>query len=73
MIIISKEEKMKIKNLENKKDLAKFIAENRMTISCSESRRIISMGKVKVNGKIVDDTSHQLVEGDEVEVKTKRR
>ena len=63
----------KIKNLKTKQDIAKFVAENRLAISCSEARRMIVCGKVKVNGKVVDDISHQLNNGDEVEVSTKKR
>lgn len=47
--------------------LAKQLAENGMTISVSEARRLVVMKAVKVNGSVASDEL-QLREGDEVQI-----
>jgi len=46
------------------KTLVKTMAENNIVRSCSEGRRLISQGAIKLNGVLVDDISKE-VEGDE--------
>lgn len=51
-----------------KPSFAKWLAEQRLTHSVSESRRLLLQGGVKVNNAVVTDASLQVQEGDVIKV-----
>jgi len=53
-------------------NLAKILMENKFMISMSESRRMVCMGIVKVNGVFCEDFNREVETGDIIEMGTKK-
>lgn len=48
--------------------VVKAMAETGMVVSCSQARRAIAMGAVKINGKTIDDIMAEVKAGDTVQL-----
>jgi ribosomal protein S4 len=53
--------------------LVKILQEHNLVISLSESRRLVCVGLVKVNGELCEDLNREVNTGDLIEVGTKKR
>ena len=49
-------------------DLVKTMADERMVISCSEARRAIAQGSVKINNETITDLDATVKAGDIVQI-----
>jgi ribosomal protein S4 len=54
------------------KPLIKILQEHNLVISLSESRRLVCMGGVKVNGKLCEDLDCEVETGDLIEIGKKK-
>jgi len=48
--------------------LTKILAERDLVISMSQSRRVVCVGHVKVNGEVIKDISTEVKPGDRIQV-----
>lgn len=55
------------------KSLVRILQEHNLVISLSESRRLVCVGAVKVNGELCEDLNREVNAGDLIEVGKKKR